>query len=430
MDNYWLKYPYRISEVARMGQEKSGVIKRILKDHFDGFWKMHSGVFPESYREDIKETVEKAIKCGTADLGYARYECLGCEGGPKPLFVCFTCKSRFCHKCGKKYTDDWSDKQQEMIFNVPHRHMVFTIPKELRNVFFQDRKKLNELSKKVAEVFQFYYQRKSKKRDLQVGVITVIHTFGRDLKFNPHIHALVTEGAIDNRNEWVPTGFIPYEYLRKSWQKVILDLLKSWFPENLSVKKLIDNLYQRYTKGFYVNAERKMKDAKGAAKYIGRYLARPAVAEYRIVKYDGKTVHFWYEDHQTGKRVDEKQSVYRFLFNLIQHISPKHFRMVGRFGLYSRRSYKKANQVLSLHAFMRTKQLSLLLENKKKKKTYRQRMIEAFDKDPFICPHCHREMDLVEIWHADYGFLYHYMDDMESIKSIRRYNLGQKQGTG
>jgi hypothetical protein len=54
---------------------------------------------------------------------------------------------------------------------------------------------------------------------------------------------------------------------------------------------------------------------------------------------------------------------------------------------------------------MRTKQLSLLLVRKKKKKSYRQRMIEAFDKDPFKCPHCHRETDLVEIWHVDYGFL-------------------------
>jgi hypothetical protein len=92
-----------------------------------------------------------------------------------------------------------------------------------------------------------------------------------------------------------------------------------------------------------VNAEQKMKDAKGAAKYIGRYLARPSIAEYRVVNYDGKTVHFWYEDHQTGKRVDEVLPVYKFLYNLIQHIQPKHFRMVGRFGLYSRRSYKKAN---------------------------------------------------------------------------------------
>jgi hypothetical protein len=143
-----------------------------------------------------------------------------------------------------------------MISNVPHRHMVFTIPKELRNVFFQDRKKLNELSKKVAEVFQFYFQRKSKKRDLQVGIITVIQTFGRDLKFNPHIHALVTEGAIHNRNEWVPTEFIPSEYLRKSWKKVLLDLLKSWFSNNRSVLNLINDLYQRYQKGFYVNSDR------------------------------------------------------------------------------------------------------------------------------------------------------------------------------
>lgn len=412
-----------------MEKGNSGVINRILKDHFDGFWKMHSDLFPVSYREDIKETVEKAVRCGSRDLGYARYECLGCEGDPDPVFVCFTCKSRFCHKCGKKYTDDWSDKQQEMIFNVPHRHMVFTVPEELRKVFFQDRKKLNELSKEVADVFQFYYQRRSKK-PIQVGVITVIHTFGRDLKFNPHIHALVAEGALDQNKEWVATGFIPYEYLRKAWQKVLLDLLKSWFPDNQSVTSLINDLYKRYQKGFYVNAERKMKDAKKAAKYIGRYLARPAIAEYRILKYDGETVHFWYEDHQTGKRVTEALPVYRFLFKLIQHIQPKHFRMVGRFGLYSRRSYKKANQVLSLYAFMRTKQISLLLESKKKKKTYRQRMIEAFDKDPFICPHCHREMDLVEIWHADYGFLYHYMEDMETVMRVRRINLDQKQKAG
>jgi hypothetical protein len=123
---------------------------------------------------------------------------------------------------------------------------------------------------------------------------------------------------------------------------VLLDLLKSWFPWSQSVTNLINDLYRRYPKGFYVNAEQKMRDAKGSAKYIGRYLARPAIAKYRVVKYDGKIVHFWYEDHQTGKKVDEALPVYKFLFNLIQHISPKHFRMVGRFGLYSRRSYKKA----------------------------------------------------------------------------------------
>lgn len=51
-----------------MSQANSGIIKRILKDHFDGYWKMHSDLFPESYREDIKETVEKAIRCVTRGM--------------------------------------------------------------------------------------------------------------------------------------------------------------------------------------------------------------------------------------------------------------------------------------------------------------------------------------------------------------------------
>jgi hypothetical protein len=72
-------------------------------------------------------------------------------------------------------------------------------------------------------------------------------------------------------------------FLRKSWQKLLLDLMKKWFPSDEKVKRIIDHLYKRYVHGFYVNAEQRMKDAKGAARYIGRYLARPALAEYRIV---------------------------------------------------------------------------------------------------------------------------------------------------
>ncbi|KGP74550.1 IS91 family transposase [Pontibacillus yanchengensis] len=414
-----------------MGYHGSGVIKKILKDHFAGFWDFHSTKFPESLRDDIKETVEKTIKCRTRDMGYARYECLGCEGETKSVFVHFLCKSRFCHACGKKYSDEWAEKQEEMIFNVPHRHMVFTIPQELRRLFYKDRKKLNELSKQVANVFQYHNYYRSKKRGLQSGVITVIHTFGRDLNFNPHIHAIVTEGALDKDEKWVSSGgYIPYDYLRKSWQKVVLDCLKKWFPNHKAVQSLIDNLYKGYPKGFYVNAEQKIKNAKGVARYIGRYLARPAIAEYRIEKYDGEFVHYWYEDHRTGKRVDKKIGVYKFLFEILQHIPPKHFRMVGRYGLYSRRSYRRAKQVLSLYAYMRTKQIEFVLQKKKSKKTYRQRLMESFHKDPLKCPFCERKMDLVEVWHQDYGLVYHYMEETKFAKKWREHGLVQRKKAG
>jgi hypothetical protein len=171
-------------------------------------------------------------------------------------------------------------------------------------------------------------------------------------------------------------------------------------------------MYKKYPHGFYVNAEKRMKDAKGAAKYIGRYLARPAIAEYRIVSYDGKTVHFWYEDHQTGKRVDEKVPVYRFIYLLIQHIAPKHFRMVGRYGLYSRKKNKQAQKIASIWNYMATRQLRMLFQPRSKKKTFRQRMIETFGQDPVQCPHCKQKMELTMIWHCDYGLIYHYMEDI------------------
>lgn len=118
--------------------------------------------------------------------------------------------------------------------------------------------------------------------------------------------------------------------------------MMKWFPKEARVKTLVNELYQRYPQGFYVNAEQRMKDARGAAKYIGRYLARLAIAVYRVVSYDYYQVHYWYEDHRTGKGVDVVSPVMKFIYDLVQHIPPKHFRMVGRYGFYSRGKNKES----------------------------------------------------------------------------------------
>ncbi|MGE7112302.1 hypothetical protein [Lysinibacillus sp. NPDC047702] len=70
--------------------DNHGVIKTILKGHFSGFWEFHKEKFPEAYRKDILETVQKTIRCGSSDLGHRRYECLGCEGNTKPVFIYFS----------------------------------------------------------------------------------------------------------------------------------------------------------------------------------------------------------------------------------------------------------------------------------------------------------------------------------------------------
>ncbi|CAM4172364.1 transposase [Paenibacillus alkaliterrae] len=144
------------------------------------------------------------------------------------------------------------------------------------------------------------------------------------------------------------------------------------------------------------------------------YLARPAIAEYRIIKYDYEKVHYWYEDHQTGKRVDVVAPVMKFIYDLVQHIPPKHFRMVGRFGLYSRSKNKESQKIINLWRYMVHKQIEMTFPLKeKKKKTYRERMLETYDRDPIQCPCCKHAMLLVVIWHADYGRIYYYDEERE-----------------
>lgn len=164
-------------------------------------------------------------------------------------------------------------------------------------------------------------------------------------------------------------------------QKVLLEIIKKKFGGQYKIRKLINDLYRKYSKGFYVHAETKMNDAKGAAKYIGRCLARPAIAEYRIINYDGRKVKFWYIDHEAHQRKEEELDALEFIGKLIMHIPKKHFKMVRIYGLYRRDINKLAQKVVGLYNYIKTKIKSKLKPAVTKKKTWKERLIESFGKN-------------------------------------------------
>lgn len=104
-------------------------IKQILKDNWSAFHKLHKN----DIRDVVVENVNKVMNCGDPDkLGYSVYSCESC--GSKHI-VAHTCKSRFCNSCGKIKNDEWIMKSQERLVNVPHKHLVFTVPSELWLLF-------------------------------------------------------------------------------------------------------------------------------------------------------------------------------------------------------------------------------------------------------------------------------------------------------
>lgn len=364
-----------------------GMIRQIFSDHWDDFVEITG---KSKIRPSIIREVERMLSCGDYSNGYTEYRCSCGEKKKVP----FTCKSRFCPSCGVSYTDQWVENMGEKMFPVSHRHIVFTIPEELRNVLAKNRELLKVLSDTAAHVIKWAFSNRKKTAKIDVAVIAVVHTFGRDLKWNPHIHCLVAEGYLENEELWKKLDYIHYGQLRKSWQFSLLKSLRKVLP-----KSLINKLYKDKDQGFYVHARTRMLNARGAAKYIGRYVGRPAIAESRIISYDRKQVTFWYEKHDSKERVEVTLPVFEFIGLLIRHIADKGFKMVRHYGLYAR--VKKATVKKA-----RIKTLGEVYEGlKARRRTWRYRIMKSFGVDPLRCEKCGQRMQFYDIVWPKYGSL-------------------------
>lgn len=355
---------------------KSNVLKQIFKEHWKTFLKENGS----KVRRSVIFEVNKMINCGNENKGYTQYKCSGCGEIKK---VAFTCKSRFCSSCGKIYIDNWVENFINRIINDKHKHMVFTIPEGMREMFLRNRKLLEVLPKSAAEVIKSWCEDWNKKEKFMPGIVAVIHTFGRDLKWNPHVHVLMTLGAMGKSGTWRKMKYIPYEMLRKRWETVLLKNLEEKIGKK-KIKALKEAMYKKYDKGFYVYAKGEMKEARGAARYVGRYMGRPAIAESRITGYDGEKVTFWYERHEDGKRVEETIEAKEFIGRLIRHIPEKQFKMVRNYGLYARNHQHKERLLKTIDDKKK--------EAMKKLRNWRFRIMKTYGNDPLECPNCKRKM--------------------------------------
>lgn len=370
-----------------------GKLKKILKDQWEGFLK----IYGKKVRENVKKEVEKVIKCKDIREGYIEFKCEKCGEVKK---VGFTCKSRFCSSCGKIYVDNWISSMLKKLINVRHRHIVFTIPEELRKYFRKDREKLKKLPKCAAEAIMSWMREQNKTEGFEPGIVTVIHTFGRDLKWNPHVHMMVTEGGVGKSIKWRHIRYISYEALRKRWQKLLMDEIENIVGEKREARILKNKLYKEKKQGFYVHAKTEIKSAKIAGKYIGRYVGRPAIAESRIIEYDGKNVTYKYTRHEDNKTIIETVDAYEFIKKVIIHIPEKNFKMIRYYGIYARRSKKTKNLIKMME--------EKIMRMKKSMGRWEYRILAAFGVDPCKCPKCKGIMRINDIVYKKYGSMKEY----------------------
>ena len=272
-------------------------IKQIMSDHWDNFYSQTPNV-----RSVVNKEIHKMLNCQNPVLGHALYICEHCG---KFKCVPFTCKSRFCNCCGIKYQQQRALSLSAKLINCKHRHIVFTIPFELRFIFRKNRYLLDILFKSASQTILDWFYSLNKSQNFKPAIICALHTFGRDLKWNPHIHMLISEGASGNSIVWKDFHHFPYLMLRKKWQTTLLANLEKFLGK--SYFRSFKNFIYSHTKdGFYVYAKPSLSSSYDVVNYIIRYISRPAMAQSRIIDYDGSFVTFWYQRHEDNKKIIER----------------------------------------------------------------------------------------------------------------------------
>ena len=275
------------------------------------------------------------------------------------------------------------------LVNVAHRHCVFTIDENLRDFFLHDRSLLNCLFHAVNSVISRMFFKLNKSKNFTPGFIMVLHTFGRDLKWNPHIHCLLSEGGFSDDGFWRHVSHFNYSYLRNAFRTALLNEMHSKIGP--SFKKIKSKCYNDHKQGFYVYAKPNLSDSKTVIKYIGHYLGRPVIATSRIDSYDGNTVPFHYNRHEDNKYIVETLPAIDFIKRLIRHIPEKYFKMIRYGGLYAR--HRKTDEKL-YRAISKSKHRICRSFNQ-----WRTAILSSFGYDPLECPNCKHKMELLELYY-------------------------------
>ena len=336
-----------------------------------------------------KQKVIKSIKdCKTGAIGAHKYVCDEC-GYEEIAYN--SCRNRHCPNCqtGKKIK--WIEARKEEVLNIKYYHIVFTIPSEIYNITLQNQEKMYKILFKASSETLQMLAKDTKYLGAEIGFFSILHTWGQNLMYHPHVHIVVTGGGLTEINTWKEKEedfFIPVKVMSRVFRGKFLDYMRkerlefygnNKYLENPAIyDELIQNLYK---KEWVVYCKEPFKNAECVIQYLGRYTHRVAISNERIVKIEGETVTFKWRDYKDNNKMKEMTiSIQEFIRRFLLHILPPNFMKIRYYGILGNKSKKK--KLLKCKILTRTK-----IYIKEKLPTL-ELLKKILGKDFNLCPCC------------------------------------------
>ncbi len=316
-----------------------------LAEFFNMWWDKYILSPTELIKPEQYKAVNAIRTCRTEALGVDHYVCTECGELSEQYH---SCKNRFCPTCSWKDTLDWANRIKNQMLNIPHRHVVFTIPHSLNKLIKSNRKEsFNILFRTAADTLKDWM---NYKYNITPGIISVLHTFGETKDFHVHLHMIVSWGGISNLTkslEAIKGEYVDYKFIQTKFRCKFEDSLISYYKSGNMKHTFEDQIdFMRFVKQindkmWRIHLEPAMEIPTEVIRYIGRYSKRTCLSEYKITSIDEENISFRYKDYKNldvnNKPIEkELQLNYREFFpRLLQHVPLPYFRIVRYYGVYS-----------------------------------------------------------------------------------------------
>lgn len=313
-------------------------------------------------------------RCRTESLGGQVYYCHQCQ---EQRYSYHSCKNRHCPKCQNEQANQWLAEQQQLLLPAPHFLVTFTLPKELRAVARSNQKTIYNLLFRASSAALLQLAQDPRFVGGRLGMVGVLHTWTRQLRYHPHVHYIVTGGGLTADGRWLSSRkdfLVPVKALSKIFRAKLRDELKK--------TELFAQVEARVWQKDWVVHSEPVGSGEQAFKYLAPYIFRVAISNNRLLKLEHGNVTFSFKESATDQLKSAKVTAAEFIRRFLQHVLPPRFIKVRYYGLLS----PKHRQLLQ-----RARQLLAAATGKLKSKDLK--LIEP----PAVlsCPHCRGPLTLL-----------------------------------
>jgi hypothetical protein len=311
-----------------------GVIRSVL-DEFLGA--NGPRLMPEQRR-----TLKDLAACRTAALGGHVLGCLECGH----LQIAYnSCGNRHCPTCQATAAARWLEARAAELLPVPYFHLVFTLPDALDPIALANPRVVYDLLLRTAAETVLELAADPKLLGAQTGVLAVLHTWGQNLQFHPHVHCVVPGGGLSpDGTRWVasPTNFfLPVRVLSRVFRGKFLAGLRSAFAKG-QLRFAADQFEQALSGAAHtdwvVYAKPPFGGPEQVLKYLARYTHRAAISNARLLDFEDGMVRFRYKDYAHGKRKRIMTlTALEFVRRLLLHVLPTGLQRIRHYGILANR---------------------------------------------------------------------------------------------